>query len=57
MPDRHGGPVCGMCHVYVSEPWFKYMKNKMHPIENVLLEKDDKPIQSKYVYDNYLVRD
>ena len=54
MPDRHGGPTCGLCHVvksifikYISEPWFKYMKPIMHPIEHTLLEKGGKSITFK----------
>ncbi len=32
------GPTCGRCHVVVSEPWFTYMKPKIHPVEQNVLE-------------------
>jgi len=31
-------PECGKCHVVVSDPWFTYMKSKIHPVEINTLE-------------------
>jgi hypothetical protein len=32
-------PTCGKCHVVVSDPWYTYMKPKIHPMETSLIEK------------------
>jgi hypothetical protein len=32
-------PECGKCHVVVSDPWFSYMKPKIHSVEMDTLEK------------------
>ena len=32
------GPSCGKCHVVISDPWFTYMKPKVHPVEMHTLE-------------------
>lgn len=32
------GPSCGHCQVAVSDPWFSYMKPKIHPIEFQVIE-------------------
>lgn len=35
---KASGPFCGKCHVVVSEPWFTYMKPKIHPVEQGVIE-------------------
>lgn len=39
VPENYTSPpICGKCHVVVSDPWFTYMKPKVHPVELNCLE-------------------
>lgn len=38
------GPKCGKCHVVISDPWFTYMKPKIHPVEMTTLEKTNQDV-------------
>jgi hypothetical protein len=38
------GPTCGKCHVVVSEPWYTYMKPKIHPSEQHAIENTNRNV-------------
>ena len=37
-------PYCGKCHIVVSEPWYTYMKPRVHPVELDTLEKTNQNV-------------
>lgn len=41
---KASGPYCGKCHVVVSEPWFTYMKPKIHPVEQNVIEQSQEVV-------------
>ncbi len=43
-PTATEAPSCGKCHVVVSDPWYTYMKPKVHPVELDSLEKTNSSV-------------